>query len=172
MRRVLFHLLPLLAAVAAPHVVAAQEPGIQTGVSLVPGAVFDSTDAGPSIGGAVTVDVSRWMAFEGAMTYVNRGDGIDAFNIQAGILGNLANVNGRMTPFITGGVGIYRASGVRWFPTPQVVIRPEFRGLHHGQSGSRDRAGDQERRAGADTTGRQRVPALVGAGPDAVNHLR
>lgn len=197
MRNLLFHLLPMLAVAAAPHVVAAQETDIQTGLSLVSGAVFDSADTGPSIGGAITLDISRWIAFEGAGTYVNRGDGIDVLNIQGGALANLANVNGRIIPFIAGGVGVYRATvdlgvqrffggaggqfgpgaslcggtgvcpyghlpqfyarrlgamaapitvsgwptrtftdpafhvgtGVRWYPTPQVFVRPEFRGL-------------------------------------------
>lgn len=197
MRKALIHLLPMLVVVAAPHVVAAQETGIQTGLSLVPGAVFDSADTGPSIGGAITLDVSPWIAFEGAGTYVDRGSGVHALDIQAGVLANLANVNGRVVPFIAGGAGVYSASidlgaerffgwtggqfgpgvslcdgtgvcpyghipqfyarrlgavtapisvngwptrtftdpafhlgtGVRWYATPQVFIRPEFRGL-------------------------------------------
>jgi hypothetical protein len=100
----------MLAVVAAPHVAAAQEVGIRTALSIVPGAVFDSADTGPSIGAAITLDLSPRIAFEGAGTYVNRGSGLDALNIQAGLLANLANVNGRVVPFVAGGAGVYRAS--------------------------------------------------------------
>lgn len=98
------------AVVAAASVASGQEVGVRTGVAVVPGAAFDSANTGPSIGGAITVELSSRFAVEGSGTYVDRGAGATALNVQAGVVANLITSNERVLPFIAAGAGVYRAS--------------------------------------------------------------
>jgi hypothetical protein len=110
MRNNLFAFASVLALVTAPAVSTAQETGVRTALSLVPGAVFNTADAGPSVGGAVTFDLSPWLALEGIGSYVDRGSGANALTIRGGVLANLLNGDRRAVPFVTAGAGLYRAS--------------------------------------------------------------
>ena len=96
--------------VAAASAAAGQEPGLRTGVAVVPGAAFDSADTGPSVGGAITVDLSPRFALEINGTFADRGAGADALSVQAGLLANLSSGDVRVQPFIAAGGGFYRAS--------------------------------------------------------------
>ena len=110
MRSALFVIASLFVFIAAPRIVAAQEAGIRTALSIVPGAVFNTADAGPSVGGSITVDVSPRFALEGMGSYVDRGSGAHALTVQGGVLANLVNGDRRAVPFITAGAGVYFAS--------------------------------------------------------------
>jgi hypothetical protein len=96
-------------AFAVPHLVAAQDAG-RASLWAAPGAAFSGADAGPSVGGALTIGLSPWIAVEGTGVFLNRGSGANGFNLQAAILANLLNKTHRVVPYITGGVGMYRAS--------------------------------------------------------------
>ena len=110
MRRTFLALASLIAVVTMPAAAAAQETGVRAALSVIPGAVFDSADTGPSIGGAVTFDLSPWIALEGAGALADRGAGANALTIQGGVLANLLDGNRRTVPFVAAGAGIYRAS--------------------------------------------------------------
>jgi hypothetical protein len=96
--------------VAAASGAAGQEAGVRTGLAIVPGAAFASADIGPSVGGAITVDLSSRVAMEINGTFADRGTGADALSVQAGLLANLISGDVRVQPFIAAGGGIYRAS--------------------------------------------------------------
>ena len=98
------------ALVAASSGAEGQEPAVRTGLAIVPGAAFDSSDTGPSVGGAITVDLSPRFALEVNGTFADRGAGADALSVQAGLLANLISGDVRVQPFIAAGGGFYRAS--------------------------------------------------------------
>lgn len=105
-----FNTLLALTMVVVPHIAAAQGAPVRTRVSFAPGIAFDRADTGPSISGALTVDLSSRLALEGTGAFVGRGSGADAFSLQAGLLAHLLTGDGRVVPFVAGGAGLYRAS--------------------------------------------------------------
>lgn len=111
MRKILITLiLTTSAALGSVSVATGQDAGPRTSLAVVSGAAFDSADTGPSVGGAMTVDLTSRFAVEGSATYLNRGTGADALNIQAGVLANLVDGGNRVVPFVAAGAGLYRAS--------------------------------------------------------------
>ena len=78
--------------------------------AVVPGFVSGNSQTGASIGGTVSVDVARWATIEGNGSYLDRGGGADAVALHLSLLAALPTTGRRVSPYVVGGAGIYRAS--------------------------------------------------------------
>jgi hypothetical protein len=94
---------------SAQEVVRAGEWSRGTTLSGFAGMAVDSQNNGPAIGGLIGYEVSPRLTIEGGASWIEFGQGADAF---AGAIKVRTRLWGQRTvdPFVTGGVGLYRAS--------------------------------------------------------------
>lgn len=88
-----------------------------TTASGIAGVTTDGSRTGPAVGAAVGWELTRRLAIEGDGTWLELGDGLDAF---AASLKTRVRLLGRrpVDPFVHGGIGFYRASFAATAHTP------------------------------------------------------
>lgn len=86
--------------------------GYGTTLSGAVGAAIDSEHTGPAFGTALGWELTPKVAIEGSASWLDRGEGADAFSaalkVRAAMFGR-----DRAAPFVTAGVGMYRATYAR-----------------------------------------------------------
>jgi hypothetical protein len=91
-----------------------------TTLNVFAGAGTDSSETGLVAGMAMGWDATRLLALEGSGSWLDRGDGADAFSAAVKLQARLRTAR-PVIPFVEGGFGMYRA----WFDPGSTVI-PEF----------------------------------------------
>jgi len=96
-------------AASAQEVIRSGEWSRGTTLSGFAGMAMDSEHNGPALGGVIGYEVTPRLTIEGSGSWIEFGDGANAF---AGAVKLRARLWGQRTvdPFVTGGVGFYRAS--------------------------------------------------------------
>jgi len=108
--------------------------GTEIGVVLAGAA--DATTTGPAIGGTAGWEVTRLLGIEGRGLWFGRGTGADGFGADLSALVNVVPRQ-RITPFVTAGFGLYRAS----FDSPAAPMSDFYRRRFGAMAGTGPIAG-------------------------------
>jgi hypothetical protein len=98
------------AALALTASTALAQPAVATTISATGGVASGASETGGAFGGSVDIGPTPWISFEGQGTYLDRGDGVDAFSAAASALVNLLRSDRPVVPYGAIGGGIYHAS--------------------------------------------------------------
>ena len=115
-----FALVMTLSMPASAQQATAPEGQHATTLNVFAGAGTDSSETGFVAGMAMGWDVTRQLALEGSGSWLDRGDGADAFSAALKVQARLRTVR-TVGPVVEAGFGMYRA----WFD-PDATAIPEF----------------------------------------------
>jgi len=99
----------LIAVIAGASAASAQSDP-RAALSASVGVGSGSSDTGVAVGGALLVDVHERVSLEGQGTYLNRGEGADAFTAGGSVLVNLLPASAPLIPYAAVGGGLYHVS--------------------------------------------------------------
>lgn len=116
-----FALITLLMSInASAQQAAPPESQRATTLNVFAGTATDASHAGLTAGMAMGWDATPWLALEGSGSWLDRGDGANAFAAVAKVQGRLRSAR-PVIPFVEAGFGMYRA----WFD-PDSTSVPDF----------------------------------------------